>query len=140
LCGVSLLQQAGLSINDTKFRYAGSHEEVALAVVRGEFDVGGIKTSIAGKYAHMGLRFLAESKPLPGFLLVANKKTLAAEQIEKIRDILLQLRPLDNASHAELTRDWGGNVRYGATEVKDSDYDVIRDQLQGITIPTRGNY
>ena len=135
-----LLQQAGISIKDTKFHYTGSHQEVALAVVRGEFDAGGIKTSIAGKYSHLGLRFLAESKPLPGFLLVANKNTLAEEQIEKIRDILLQLRPLDNAANAELTRDWGASVRYGATEVKDSDYDVIRDQLQGITIPNQGNY
>lgn len=136
----NLLQQAGISIKETKFRYTGSHQEVALSIVRGEFDGGGIKTSIGRKYAHLGLRFLAESKPLPGFLLVANKKTLTTEQIEEIRDILLQLRPLDNAAHAELTRDWGENVRYGATEVKDSDYDVIRDQLQGTTIPNQGNY
>jgi len=136
----NLLQQAGISIKETKFRYTGSHQEVALSIVRGECDAGGIKTSIGRKYAHLGLRFLAESKPLPGFLLVANKKTLTTEQIEEIRDILLQLRPLYNASHADLTRDWGENVRYGATEVKDSDYDVIRDQLQGTTIPNQGNY
>ena len=135
-----LLQQVDLTVEDTEFRYTGSHQEVALAVVRGEFDAGGIKTSIAKQYAHLGLRFLAESKSFPGFLLVANKQTLPPEQIAIIRNTLLQLRPLDNTAHAAETKTWGKNVRYGTTEAQDNDYDVIRKQLQGITIPTRGNF
>jgi len=140
LCSNALLQQAGLTVQNTEFRYMGNHQEVALAVIRGEFDAGGLKTSIGKQYAHLGLRFLAESKSFPGFLLVANKQTLSPEQITIIRDTLLQLRPLDNAAHAAQTRTWGMNVRYGATTALDSDYDIIRDALQNITIPDRGNF
>lgn len=140
LSTATLLQQAGVSINNTKFRYLGSHQEVALAVVRGEFQAGGLKTSIGEKYAHLGLRFLSETDPLPGFMLVANKATLTAEQIETIRNALLQLRHLDNPARGKLTAGWGKNVRYGATTVQDSDYDVIRNILQEITISTQGNY
>ncbi len=140
LCTGQLLQQAGFNIEDTRFHYTGSHQEVALAVVRGEYDAGGIKTSIGKMYTHLGLRFLSETKPLPGFLLVANKKTVSGEQIESIRKSLLELRPLEKSSQQELTRGWGKNVRYGATRALDSDYDVIRNTLQAITIPDHGNF
>ncbi|MEN8141154.1 MAG: PhnD/SsuA/transferrin family substrate-binding protein [Thermodesulfobacteriota bacterium] len=140
LATAHLLEQAGLSIKQSKFRYTGSHQEVALTVIRGEFAGGGIKTSIGKKYAHLGLRFLAESKPLPGFLLVANGKTMSVSDIEKIRNSLLTLKPLTNEKHRVLTRGWGKNVRNGATTVIDSDYDVIREWLQGITIPSQGNF
>ncbi len=140
LCSDALLQQVGLNMEDTKFRYTGNHQEVALAVIRGEFDAGGLKTSIGKQYSHLGLRFLAESQSFPGFLLVANKQTLSPEQISIIRNTLLELRPLKNTAHAATTRTWGMNVRYGAIVARDSDYDVIRERLVKITIPDRGNF
>ncbi|WP_167320717.1 PhnD/SsuA/transferrin family substrate-binding protein [Desulfocapsa sulfexigens] len=137
LCTDNLLQQVGLSVNDTDFQYLGSHQEVALAVIRGEFKAGGIKSSIGKKYVHLGLQFLAESASLPGFVLVANKRTLTDKQIEILRNVLLQLRPLDNPTHRKLVEEWGQGIRYGTLIAHDSDYDVIRDQLRGVIIPSK---
>lgn len=140
LCISNLLKKAGLSINDTEFQYLGSHQKVVLAVIRGEYVAGGVKTSIAQKYVHLGLHFLSETNPLPGFVLVANKKTLSSKQIDIIRNTLLQLRPLDNPAHQKLTAGWGKSVRYGTAAVLDSDYDIIRNTLQGTAIPNEGNH
>ena len=52
------------------YRYLGQHDEVALAVVRGEFDFGGLKTAIAQKYTHLGLKVVAESPLMTGLALV----------------------------------------------------------------------
>ena len=138
LCADNILQQAGLSVNDTVFQYLGSHQKVALAVIRGEFKVGGVKTSIGKKYSHLGLQLLAETDPLPGFVLVANKRTLTDTQIETIRTTLLKLQPLNNPVHHSLMEEWGKNIRYGTITAQDSDYDVIREKLRGITIPNKG--
>ncbi len=135
----SLLEQAGINIQDTRFHYAGSHQKVALGVIRGKYDAGGVKTSIAKKYSHLGLTTLSESPCLPGFVLVANKKTMTDASIERIRTTLLDLHPLTDAEHRELTMGWGKNIRFGTTEAMDSDYDIIRQQSRSITIPAKGN-
>lgn len=135
-----MLQQEGLSIEDNHFRYLGNHQEVALAVIRGEFDAGGVKTSIGRKYAHLGLRFLAETEPLPGFLLIANGKTLNTNQIETIRKALLQLKPLSNPIHRQLTSSWGREIRHGVVPITEEDYDIIRQEFNNTSIPAKGNY
>jgi len=135
-----LLRQAGFHLADTRYRYVGNHRKVALAVIRGEADAGGLKTSIAHKYEHLGIRFLARTPPLPGFLLVANGSTMSLGQIQKIRAALLRLHPLTNPEDAETTACWGEKIRYGAVPVNDRDYDIIRNELAGITIPATSTY
>ena len=91
-----------------RYRYIGPHDEVALAVVRGEFDAGGLKTAIAKKYLHLGLAVSAESAPLPGLALIANSQRVSAERIAQIRKTLLATKP-------EIRQQWGDNVRHGVS-------------------------
>ena len=84
-----MLRQAGTSLENNRYRYLGPHDAVALAIVRGEFEAGGLKTAIARKYAHLGLRVLAESPSMPGLALVANRNRLSATRITQIRQALL---------------------------------------------------
>ena len=135
-----LLRGADQRLTDTQFRYVGNHRKVALSVIRNEADAGGLKTSIAHKYEHLGIRFLARTPPLPGFLLVANGSTMSSRQIQKIRAALLRLQPLSNQKDAKITACWGEKIRYGAISVNDRDYDIIRNELTGITIPAIGTY
>jgi len=128
-----MLQQAGTSLDNNRYRYIGPHDEVALSIVRGEFDAGGLKTAIARKYAHLGLRVLAESPPMPGLALVANRNRLSAERVAKIRQALLE-------ADAETRKNWGDNIRYGASPVSDSDYDGMRQLPIQATIPQQGNF
>lgn len=131
-----LLRQAGSSMEKgVRYAYTGSHVNSALSVILGESDVGGLKSNISRKYTHFGLKVLASTSDLPGFLLVANTKTLSREQITRLRKALLALRPLENAEERALTASWGAQLRYGAIAAKRSDYDMIEEALDEITIP-----
>lgn len=87
------LQRAGAEISALPHAFLGNHEDVALALARGHYAAGGLKTTVARRYAHIGVRILAESPPLPGFSLVANARTMNAEQMEAIRHLLLDIPP-----------------------------------------------
>ncbi|MFA6021954.1 MAG: PhnD/SsuA/transferrin family substrate-binding protein [Rhodospirillales bacterium] len=128
-----LLRQAGSSLEDNQYRYLDKHDEVALAVTRGEFDLGGLKTAIGKKYAHMGLVVVAESGPLPGFALVANAKTVSKERMAQLRDALV-------AVDAETAKGWGDNIRRGSVAAFDGDYDGLRRLRRKAIIPNNGNF
>lgn len=69
-----ILGNAGLTFSDLKdFAYLGRHERVALSVLHGDFDVGGLRLDVAERYMNgkPGLRVLANSPPLPPHLIVA---------------------------------------------------------------------
>lgn len=123
----------GTSLLANRFRYLGPHDEVALAVVRGEFDLGGLKTAIARKYSHLGLTILAESPPLPGLALVANGQRLTPQRIEAIRQALL-------AADADTRWHWGDNIRHGVSAASDQDYDGTRQLPMPASIPQQGNF
>lgn len=128
-----LLRQSGSNLENNLYRYLDKHDEVALAVTRGEFDLGGLKTAIARKYAHLGLVVVAESAPLPGFALVANTKTVSAERMAQLRDTLIGVDP-------GLAREWGDNIRHGAIAAFDADYDGLRRLRRSAHIPDVGNF
>ena len=92
-------------------------------------------SGIAEKYLDLGLEIIATSPPLPGFVLVANKRTVPEATRAKIRDALLSLNPKENAADRQVTRLWGKKIRYGAVPAADEDYNVIRDMLEKTQIP-----
>ncbi len=108
----SLLRKAGSSLEKNRFRYLGPHDEVALAVVRGEFEAGGVKTSTARKYLPLGLEIIAESPPLPAFALIANGMTLSPERIDAICKALCRLKPLIDPNARATVASWGAELRH----------------------------
>jgi phosphonate transport system substrate-binding protein len=133
-----LLRERGSSLARNLFRYLDKHDEVALAVVRGEYEIGGIKTAIGRKYAHLGLNVLAETAPLPSFALIANTKTLKPETRSAIRTALAGLDPA--GKDKDMLALWGDNIRHGSALASDRDYAPVRALLGGETIPTTGNF
>jgi phosphonate transport system substrate-binding protein len=131
----SMLKHQGLSLENSAYYYTGKHSECALDVIRGKACCAGVKTAIADKYRILGLQLSAESTPVPGFLLVANPRTLGVETIATIRESLLQLDPRHNPSDAQVTKLWGENLRYGAVSAYPGDYQSIQDKLPQIKIP-----
>ena len=124
-----MLRLNGSSLDAMESRIAGSHDKVAIGVATGEFELGSLKTAIARRHTALGIRILAESSPKPGFVLVANARTLDAETIRVIREAMLRLTPRTRPEHAKITRTWGPGMRHGAVPAKDSDFNVIRRQL-----------
>lgn len=128
-----LLRRAGNTLEQNRYRYLDKHDAVAIAVARGDYDAGGLKTAIAQKYLHLGLLVVAESPPLPAFALIANSQRISAARLNEIRDTLLRADTRSRAS-------WGDNIRHGITPANDKDYDAVR-QLRGrADIPEKGNF
>lgn len=130
-----LLNQRNLSLADNEFQYVGRHPDCALAVIDGKFSACGIKTSIGKQFHHLGLDLIAESEPVPSFVLVANRRTLKATEIEIVRDHLLALKPLENKVDAEVTKDWGALIRHGASPTQVDDFRIIFELLHTVEIP-----
>lgn len=128
-----LLRQAGATLEQNRYRYLDKHDEVALAVTRGEFDAGGLKAAIGKKYAHLGLTVIAETAPLPGFALVANAGTVKGERIAQIQKLL-------ESADAATRNAWGDNIRHGAVAARDADYDAVRKLRARADIPEKGNF
>lgn len=124
----AILATAGVSLDKTQRSYLDRHDAVALAVILDQADAGGLKTSIARKYASLGLKILLESPPYPGFVLVANRQTVDEATQEQLRRILLGLQPAKNPADALLMRNWGVTMRFGAVPVEDDDYASLRQQ------------
>lgn len=129
-----LLQQQDSSLEANRYHYLDKHDAVALAVIRGEFDAGGLKTSIAKRYSHLGLQVVAETPPFPAFGLVGNRETLDETTLQAIRTALTSLDPT-GADQAMLAQ-WGASIRYGAVTATDGDYQALRRYRGNLTIPT----
>ena len=128
-----LLRQAGSTLEANRYRYLDKHDAVALAVARGDFDAGGLKTAIGKKYAHLGLTVVAETPPLPSFALVANGARLSADTIERLRTALVAADPAARTG-------WGDNIRHGAVPAADADFDPVRKLRGRAKIPAKGNF
>jgi phosphonate transport system substrate-binding protein len=133
-----LMRDLGSSLEDNLYRYIGKHDTVALSVLEGQFDAGGLKSAIAKEYAHLGLETIAETPPLPAFALVGNTRTLPPEVTEEIRRQMIALEP--DGKDKKILSYWGENIRYGAVLASDDDYKPVRDLLGETTIPEKGNH
>ncbi|WP_022849601.1 PhnD/SsuA/transferrin family substrate-binding protein [Limisalsivibrio acetivorans] len=117
-----LLRDYGIKIEDSIHDYLCSHESVALSLVRGEFDVGGIKDTTAERFKELGLNIIASTPPLPGFALVVNTGTMEAEAIDTLVNGLLKLDE-DERKHWDIGR-------YGFEAVDNGSYDNLSFMLE----------
>jgi phosphonate transport system substrate-binding protein len=122
-----MLLEAGVDVADlAAYEYVGHHENVALGVLVGDFDAGGVKAEVFDEYLARGLVALAESRPYADHLFVANPN-LDSAMVQSIREALLRLsgRP-------------GGptvleGIKHGLTNlvpVEDAQYDTLRQMLR----------
>jgi phosphonate transport system substrate-binding protein len=135
-----MLHAAGRSLerDGNHFDYAGSHSEAALGVVRGRYDVAGVKTAIAHRYAHLNLERIAESRPYPGFTLVANTATLPPEVLARLRQAVLALDRERNPRVPGITAGWGAQIRHGTVPPERCDYSGIAATLERLPWPIPG--
>ncbi|MBN2864382.1 MAG: PhnD/SsuA/transferrin family substrate-binding protein [Thiotrichales bacterium] len=95
-----LFRRAGLDLNQYKHSYQGSHEGVALALLRKEALVGSLADFIAKRYEGLGLVTLEMTPPLPLFSIVASPQMAEEAQNHNLVEKLLNLR-------LEQTQGWG---------------------------------
>ena len=128
-----LEQKFHINLDETQYRYLEQHDEVALSIIRGEFNLGGMKESIARNYISLGLEILETSEHLPGFTLVVNTNTLTPKQIETIKKQLL-------STPKEIYKRWGNNISHGMSEAQESMFEKIPISPKSCTIPQNGSF
>lgn len=123
-----MLEQAGVPEKAlANLQFLGSHKNVALAVLAGDFDAGAVKQEVFEEMAPKGLRALAFSPLVADHVFVASSK-LSAAQVAKLRAALLRLKAATDqksilqAIHPKMT---------ALVPALDSDYDSLRALMSG---------
>ncbi len=91
LVPMSMLIQAGVTANKLgSVQFLGTHNDVALAVLVGDFDAGAVKDEVFNKYKWQGLKALATTPPVFEYLFVANPK-LPPKTVQLIKEAFFSL-------------------------------------------------
>ena len=117
-----MLWQKGVSVEKLKqHAFLGSHNNVALSVIGGYYDAGGVKEGVYYEYKDRGLNLLAKSPPIAEHLFVANNN-LSPQTIKTIRQLLLNLKDkrILTSIKPSVT---------GMASVKDENYETLRTIL-----------
>ncbi|MEK6697514.1 MAG: phosphate/phosphite/phosphonate ABC transporter substrate-binding protein [Nitrospirota bacterium] len=126
-----LLANAGIHLGDLKrydnFSY---HDSVVKAILKGQYDAGAVRDSVARKYSRLGIEVIAESEDIPTGPLVIGPGTPFAA-VEAIKKALLELTPADAVRRAILGR-FDDELKNGFTEAADSDYAEIRAKINAV--------
>jgi phosphonate transport system substrate-binding protein len=128
-----ILVQAGVPLNSlASYKYIEGHENVALAVLAGDYDAGAVKEETFEKYAPRGLRSLAHLPSVYDHVFVTSAK-LPAELVGTLRSALLKLNNLPEGRsvmasiHPRMT---------ALVAPLDSEYDHLR-AIMGLKILTK---
>lgn len=120
----TVLQAGGIAISDFRqYAFLKHFDNVAKAVLNGDFDAGIMKEAAAEQFKPQGLRVIHVSEHLQPYLFAANDG-LPAEVKERIRKALLALKP-DNPVHAAVLNTLEPGYT-GFVPATDDDYNVTR--------------
>ncbi|MFN3751654.1 MAG: PhnD/SsuA/transferrin family substrate-binding protein [Thiobacillus sp.] len=119
-----ILARAGVRRADlAEIAHLDRHERVALSVLHGDFDAGGLRLDIAKAYLPRGLRVLATSQPLPPHVIAASPRVIS-EDASRVRLALLY----PDATGHEALRALGPDVHF--VELDDAHFSGVRGMLR----------
>ena len=124
-----MLYQAGIKTDNLgRYKFLGSHDNVALSVLAGDYDAGAVKEAVFYKYESRGLRVLETTPALTEHNFVASNK-LESATVEKLRQAFYALDK--NAEGKTIL----ASIKPGITAmrpVKDGDYENLREILRSL--------
>lgn len=121
-----MLEKGGVPVGKlAKHEFLGSHHNVALAVLGGYFDAGGVKEEVYYEYRERGLRMLAKSPPIAEHVFMT-RSTLSTAIQESLRKAMLDLH--EDAGGAAILTSLKSDVT-ALVKVDDGDYDSLRKIL-----------
>jgi len=123
----AVVRNAGIRLEDfASYGYLDHYDNIAKAVLNGDFDAGIVKDTVAEKFAAQGLSVIYTSAPLPSYVFAVNRK-LDPRIIAKLKNAMLSLKNDTEAHKAILSSLEKG---YDGFEIaSDRDFDGIRKLL-----------
>ena len=85
-----LLQHNPAIIEEKRYQFLRTHENVALGVLAGDFVAGAVKENVFQAYKQSGLKILAKTPPVAEHLFVASSK-LPPQTLAILRNLILEL-------------------------------------------------
>jgi phosphate/phosphite/phosphonate ABC transporter binding protein len=123
LIPMAMLAEAGITLKYlSQYAYLGSHDIVANAVLKGEFDAGGMMESVVSEFADKGIIAIKISEPIPQFPICVNKD-ISPEFVEKIKEALISITDVSILKAIDK-----GYTKF--MEAEDSDFDGIRAMVK----------
>ncbi|GAB4412542.1 MAG: hypothetical protein OHK0032_08600 [Thermodesulfovibrionales bacterium] len=126
-----LLANSGIHLSDlSSYANFDYHDSVVKAILKGQYDAGAVRDSVARKYMKLGIETIAESVAIPTgpFVISAGTSFSVAENIKKA---LLELDP-GNPKHQNILRRLDDDLKNGFTEASDKDYAEIRAKINAV--------
>ena len=129
----ALLQRAavesmGLKSSDfSSFAYLKYYDNIAKAVLAGDFDGGVLKDSVAGDFKNKGIAVIGSTAPLPSYIFAVYPGMPVAVR-HKLRDALLALKKTTPDGSATLEA--FDSAYDGFVVVDDQAYDPVRKLIQ----------
>lgn len=127
----AIIERAGVKLDElSSYDYLDHDDNIAMAVLKGEFDAGILKDTVAEKYKAQGLRVIYSSVPMPSYLFAVNKN-LPPITVNMLKQAMLALNSNTKENKAILNAIEQGYD--GFKPAKDQDFDVIRKLLPPAT-------
>jgi len=124
-----MLEQAGVTLDKlADHKFLGSHNNVVLAVLSGDFDAGAVKDEVFDKYAKQGLRALVDTPYYSDHVFVT-RSTLAPGMIQALRSAMLRLK--DTPGGREILEAIKPHTT-ALVPATDTDYDNLRQVLKAL--------
>ncbi len=119
-----MLLAAGIDIKDLSYyNYLGHHDDVARAVIKGDFDAGGVMESTAYKFEDKGLKLVKFSEDIPEFNICVSNK-LDAKIVTEIKNALISLND-SSPDAASILKSINASYT-GFAEASDEEYNGVR--------------
>ncbi|HQS58155.1 MAG: hypothetical protein B7Y56_04320 [Gallionellales bacterium 35-53-114] len=123
----AVVENSGIKLEEfASYDYLNHYDNIAKAVINGDFDAGIVKDTVAEKFATQGLRVIYTSPPLPSYIFAVNKN-LPPATIARLKNAMLALKG-DTEEHREILTSLEKGYD-GFETASDNDFDAIRKLL-----------
>jgi phosphate/phosphite/phosphonate ABC transporter binding protein len=120
----AMLLNAGIDLNDLLYyNYLGHHDNVVNAVLRGDFDAGGVMESVAYRFKDRGIKIIKFSDDIPEFNICVSR-TLPEKDRTSIKAAFIALTDATSEGSTilkSIQKDYTGFM-----EASDEDYNSVR--------------
>lgn len=126
LIPLSMLNDVNVKTTDLAgISYLQQEDRVALSVLIGEHDIGGLSESVAKRYVSEGLKIIKKSEPVPRYVVTV-QSSMEKEISEALVNAMISLRDVGILSSIDQSI-------AGFIKAEDRDFDVIRAMIFNLT-------